>query len=180
MLGSLIKLLNGTPSLLFTIVKVGIQCLIWIKVNFIGAKATAKSLRKIAEFFDDQELTENVERVIGEEYPAVSEAQKKYRPRCEGKRAMLFVGGSRAHHYQELFGELGMQTLDQSLISIYVRDAVPEKHFESLVLMGGYGRGEGGYRFIGQLLLNLLRFFKSYYCRISALDCNNIFARGFT
>ena len=83
----------------------------WIKVNFIGAKATAKSLRKIAEFFDDQELTENVERVIGEEYPAVVEAQKKFRPRCEGKRAMLFVGGSRAHHYQELFSELGMKTI---------------------------------------------------------------------
>ena len=83
----------------------------WVKVNFIGAKATAKSLRKIAEFFDDQELTENVERVIGEEYPAVVEAQRKFRPRCEGKRAMLFVGGSRAHHYQELFSELGMKTI---------------------------------------------------------------------
>jgi nitrogenase molybdenum-iron protein alpha chain len=56
-------------------------------------------------------LTENVERVIGEEFPAVVEAQKKYRPRCEGKRAMLFVGGSRAHHYQELFAELGMETI---------------------------------------------------------------------
>ena len=82
----------------------------WIKVNFIGAGATAKSLRKIAEFFADDELTENVERVIGQEYPAVVEAQRKYRPRCEGKKAMLFVGGSRAHHYQELFAELGMET----------------------------------------------------------------------
>ncbi|TWT67938.1 nitrogenase molybdenum-iron protein alpha chain [Crateriforma conspicua] len=83
----------------------------WIKVNFIGAKATAKSLRKIAEYFDDQELTEKVEAVISEEYPAVFEAQEIYKPRCEGKRAMLFVGGSRAHHYQELFAELGMKTI---------------------------------------------------------------------
>jgi nitrogenase molybdenum-iron protein alpha chain len=83
----------------------------WIKVNFIGASASAKSLRKIAEFFADDELTENVERVIGQEYPAVAEAQKKYRPQCEGKKAMLFVGGSRAHHYQELFAELGMETV---------------------------------------------------------------------
>jgi nitrogenase molybdenum-iron protein alpha chain len=83
----------------------------WIKVNFIGAGATAKSLRKIAEYFQDDELTENVERVIGEEFPAVTAAQKKYRPRCEGKRAVLFVGGSRAHHYQELFAELGMETI---------------------------------------------------------------------
>lgn len=83
----------------------------WIKVNFIGANATAKSLRKIAEYFDDRKLTENVERVIGEEFPAVVEAQRKYRPRCAGKRAVLFVGGSRAHHYQELFSELGMETI---------------------------------------------------------------------
>ncbi len=83
----------------------------WVKVNFIGASATAKSLRKIGEFFADEELIENVERVITEEYPAVVEAQQKYRPLCEGKTAMLFVGGSRAHHYQELFGELGMETV---------------------------------------------------------------------
>ncbi len=83
----------------------------WIKVNFIGAAATAKSLRKIAEYFGDRELTVKVENVITEEYPAVVAAQQKYRPRTEGKRAMLFVGGSRAHHYQELFTELGMQTI---------------------------------------------------------------------
>ena len=29
----------------------------WIKINFIGAEATAKSLRKIANYFDDPELT---------------------------------------------------------------------------------------------------------------------------
>jgi nitrogenase molybdenum-iron protein alpha chain len=33
------------------------------------------------------------------------------RPRTEGKTAMLFVGGSRAHHYQKLFGEMGMRTI---------------------------------------------------------------------
>ena len=31
--------------------------------------------------------------------------------RCAGKTAMLFVGGSRAHHYQELFREIGMETI---------------------------------------------------------------------
>ena len=29
--------------------------------------------------------------------------------RCQGKTAMLFVGGSRAHHYQELFSDMGME-----------------------------------------------------------------------
>ncbi len=83
----------------------------WIKVNFIGAHATAKSLRKIAEYFGDQKLIARVEAVIAEEMPAVTAALKEITPRTEGKTAMLFVGGSRAHHYQELFTELGMKTI---------------------------------------------------------------------
>ncbi len=82
----------------------------WLKVNFIGAEATAKSLRKIAAFFEDDELGARVEEVIAAEMPAVTAVAKKVRPGLEGKLAMLFVGGSRAHHYQELFGELGMVT----------------------------------------------------------------------
>jgi nitrogenase molybdenum-iron protein alpha chain len=83
----------------------------WIKVNFIGANATAKSLRKIAEYFGDQELIATVEKVIAEEMPEVEKAQAEIQPRTAGKTAMMFVGGSRAHHYQELFNELGMQTI---------------------------------------------------------------------
>ena len=83
----------------------------WIKVNFIGAEATTKSLRKIADYFDDPELTEKVEAVIAREMPAVEAEREKAKARCEGKTAMLFVGGSRAHHYQELFREIGMETI---------------------------------------------------------------------
>lgn len=83
----------------------------WIKVNFIGAKSTAKSLRKIAQYFGDQELIDQVEAVIAEEMPEVTAVQEDVLPRTTGKTAMLFVGGSRAHHYQDLFEELGMKTL---------------------------------------------------------------------
>jgi nitrogenase molybdenum-iron protein alpha chain len=83
----------------------------WIKVNFIGAGATAKSLRKIAAYFENTELTEQVEAVIAEELPEVEAVRKDVRTRTAGKTAMLFVGGSRAHHYQELFKEIGMQTI---------------------------------------------------------------------
>ncbi|MEW6488521.1 MAG: nitrogenase molybdenum-iron protein alpha chain [Thermodesulfobacteriota bacterium] len=83
----------------------------WIKVNFIGAQATAKSLRRIAQYFEDPELLARVEQVIAEELPEVERAAAEVRPRTAGKRAMLFVGGSRAHHYQELFRELGMETV---------------------------------------------------------------------
>ena len=83
----------------------------WIKVNFIGANATAKSLRKIAEYFGDKKLTARVEEVIAEEMPQVEAALAEIKPRTEGKTAMMFLGGSRAHHYQELFSELGMKTI---------------------------------------------------------------------
>ena len=83
----------------------------WIKVNFIGAAATAKSLRKIAEYFEDKKLMQTVEKVIADEIGAVEEAAAKVKPRTNGKLAMMFVGGSRAHHYQELFKEIGMETI---------------------------------------------------------------------
>jgi nitrogenase molybdenum-iron protein alpha chain len=83
----------------------------WMKVNFVGAESSAKSLRKIAEYFGDAELKARVEAVIAEEMPKVKAIIDEIRPRTEGKTAMLFVGGSRAHHYQDLFTELGMTTV---------------------------------------------------------------------
>lgn len=83
----------------------------WLKVNFTGAEATAKALRKIARYFADPELVRRTEEVIEAEMAEVRKARDEIRPRCQGKTAMLFVGGSRAHHYQELFAEIGMQTV---------------------------------------------------------------------
>ena len=83
----------------------------WFKINFIGAGATAKSLRKIAAYFDAPELMERVEKVIAEEMYEVEAVRQEVEARCRGKLAMLFVGGSRAHHYQELFAEIGMKTV---------------------------------------------------------------------
>ncbi|MCM2286112.1 MAG: nitrogenase molybdenum-iron protein alpha chain [Desulfobacula sp.] len=83
----------------------------WIKINFIGAASTAKSLRKIAQYFDDPKLSRKVEEVIQREMPEIEKVREEVKKRCEGKVAMLFVGGSRAHHYQELFKEIGMKTV---------------------------------------------------------------------
>ena len=83
----------------------------WFKVNFISAQGTAKSLRKIGQYFGDKALIDRIEAVIAEEMPAVEAAIAEHKPHTEGKTAMLFVGGSRAHHYQDLFTELGMKTL---------------------------------------------------------------------
>ena len=83
----------------------------WLKVNFIGADQTAKSLRKVGKFFGEQELIDNIERVIAEEMPAVEQARTRYATNCTGKKAMIFVGGSRAHHYQYLFNEIGVEVV---------------------------------------------------------------------
>ena len=89
-------------------VKFGIP---WTKVNFIGAKATAKSLRRIGDYFEDEDLKARIEGVIAEEQAKVDAAIEEIKPKTEGKTAMMFVGGSRAHHYQELFNELGMSSI---------------------------------------------------------------------
>ncbi len=83
----------------------------WIKVNFIGAESSAKSLRKIAEYFGDADLSARVEEVIAEEMAVIEPIKEAVKLRNQGKLAMIFVGGSRAHHYQDLFTEIGMDTV---------------------------------------------------------------------
>jgi nitrogenase molybdenum-iron protein alpha chain len=83
----------------------------WIKVNFLGAESTVKSLRKIARYFDSKKLTDRVEEVIAQEMAALRPVQEAVATRCRGKKAMLFVGGSRAHHYQDLFKDIGMEVI---------------------------------------------------------------------
>jgi len=83
----------------------------WMKVNFIGADSTAKSLRRLGEYFEDDELKARIEEVIAEEMAKVEVTRSVVKARCQGKTAMLFVGGSRAHHYQMLFSDIGMKTI---------------------------------------------------------------------
>ncbi|MFZ7132544.1 MAG: nitrogenase molybdenum-iron protein alpha chain [Eubacteriales bacterium] len=83
----------------------------WMKVNFIGIENMSETLRNMAKFFDDEELNARTETVIAEETEAIKEEMKHYKHMCQGKTAMLFVGGSRAHHYQGLLKEIGMDTI---------------------------------------------------------------------
>lgn len=80
----------------------------WLKVNFIGAESSAKTLRKIARYFDDPELIARVEVFIKEELAALEPVREQVRSRVEGRPVMVFVGGSRSHHYQALFKDMGM------------------------------------------------------------------------
>lgn len=83
----------------------------WFKVNFIGAAATAKSMRRVGEYFGDEKLIAKIEEVIAAELPGIEAIAASVKKVTDGKLAMMFVGGSRAHHYQELFKELGMTTV---------------------------------------------------------------------
>lgn len=83
----------------------------WVKVNFIGAESTAKSLQKIAQYFGDAELIAKVDEICEREMAKVKAVKDAVVPRVKGKLAMLFLGGSRAHHYQDLFAELKIRTV---------------------------------------------------------------------
>jgi nitrogenase molybdenum-iron protein alpha chain len=89
-------------------VKYGIP---WIKANFLGAESSAKSLRKIAQYFESDKLTSRIEEVIATEMAALKPVQDTVTSRCRGKKVALFVGGSRAHHYQDLFADIGMEVV---------------------------------------------------------------------
>jgi len=83
----------------------------WIKVNFIGIDATVQTLRDMAKFFDDPELTKRTEEVIAEELSAIQGEIEYFKERLEGKTAFLYVGGSRSHHYQNLLKSFGVETV---------------------------------------------------------------------
>ncbi len=83
----------------------------WLKVNFIGIESTIESLRNMAKFFDDPDLTAKTEEIIADEVAAIMDDIGYYKTKLKGKTAALFVGGSRSHHYQKLLNDLGMETI---------------------------------------------------------------------
>lgn len=83
----------------------------WLKVSYIGVEGTTKSLRKMAKFFDDPEITRKTEEVIEEEMAKIQPELEKYRRKLAGKTTFIYSGGSRSHHYQSLFEDLGMKVV---------------------------------------------------------------------
>ena len=80
----------------------------WMEFNFFGPSQIAKSLRAIAEQFDDK-IKDGVEKVIAKYQPLMDAIIAKYRPRLEGKKIMLYVGGLRPRHVSDAYGDLGME-----------------------------------------------------------------------
>ncbi|MBF0144688.1 MAG: nitrogenase molybdenum-iron protein alpha chain [Magnetococcales bacterium] len=82
----------------------------WMEYNFFGPSKIAKSLRAIAAHFDDT-IKEGAERVIAKYEPMIQAIIGKYRPRLEGKRVMLYVGGLRPRHVVGAYEDLGMEVV---------------------------------------------------------------------
>lgn len=82
----------------------------WMEYNFFGPSKTTESLRKIAAFFDES-IQAKTEAVIAK-YTAMTDAViAKYRPKLEGKKVMLYVGGLRPRHVIGAYEDLGMQVI---------------------------------------------------------------------
>ncbi|WP_316348568.1 nitrogenase molybdenum-iron protein alpha chain [Desulfuromonas acetoxidans] len=80
----------------------------WIEYNFFGPTKIAESIRAIAERFDDT-IKEKGEKVIAKYTPMAEEIIAQYKPRLDGKTAMLFVGGLRPRHTVGAYEDLGIQ-----------------------------------------------------------------------
>lgn len=83
----------------------------WMKADFIGIDKTVGTLRDVAKFFNDPVITARTEEVIANELAEIKDDVDYYKSKLTGKTACLFVGGSRAHHYQLLLKEFGVETL---------------------------------------------------------------------
>jgi nitrogenase molybdenum-iron protein alpha chain len=82
----------------------------WMEYNFFGPTKVAESLRAIAALFDDK-IKEGAERVIAKYQPLMQAVIDKYKPRLQGKRVMLYVGGLRPRHVIGAYEDLGMEVV---------------------------------------------------------------------
>jgi nitrogenase molybdenum-iron protein alpha chain len=82
----------------------------WMEYNFFGPSRTDESLRKIASFFDES-IQAKTEEVIAKYKKMYEDVIAKYRPRLEGKKVMLFVGGLRPRHVIGSYEDLGMEVI---------------------------------------------------------------------
>ncbi|BCK87054.1 nitrogenase molybdenum-iron protein alpha chain [Sideroxyarcus emersonii] len=82
----------------------------YMEYNFFGPTKIEESLRNIANFFDDT-IKANTEKVIARYKPMMQAIIDKYKPRLQGKRVMLYVGGLRPRHVIGAYEDLGMEVV---------------------------------------------------------------------
>lgn len=83
----------------------------YLKVNFFGIEDTAKSLKIIAEFFENPEMIEKANEIIETEIANIRSEISHYKERLDGKRVAVYVGGNKAWSLIRAFEELGMKVI---------------------------------------------------------------------
>jgi len=80
----------------------------WMEYNLFGPTKCEESLRAIAAKFDEK-IQAKAEEVIAKYKAQWQAVVDKYRPRLEGKKVMLYVGGLRPRHVIGAYEDLGME-----------------------------------------------------------------------
>ncbi len=84
----------------------------FIKVSFFGAEDTTQSLLRIAQTLGDDEAVKKAIAFTSEESRKAIEFLKLYRPRFDGKKAAIYVGGGfKAISLIKQFNEMGIETV---------------------------------------------------------------------
>lgn len=84
----------------------------FLQVSFLGLQDTIESLRDIARKLEDEEIKENVEKLISLRKGRVEEELTLYRKKLEDKKAAIYVGGAfKAISLIKQFNDLGIKTV---------------------------------------------------------------------
>ena len=83
-----------------------------VRVSFFGIEDTTASLFRVADALGREDISAKARRFAAERTAGIMPVIEKYRPRLEGKRAAIFVGGGfKAISLIRQFNELGMETV---------------------------------------------------------------------
>ncbi|KLU66021.1 nitrogenase molybdenum-iron protein alpha chain [Desulfosporosinus acididurans] len=82
----------------------------WLEFNFFGPTKIRESVLKIAAMFDDV-IMEKAHAVLEKYEAEMQKVIEIYRPRLEGKKVMLYVGGLRPRHVVGAYEDLGMEVI---------------------------------------------------------------------
>jgi nitrogenase molybdenum-cofactor synthesis protein NifE len=84
----------------------------FIKISFFGLEDTKLSLLRIADFFNDEEISRRARKLIDNNEKIIDDELNYYRDRLKGKRAAIYVGGGfKAISLIKQFRDLGMDTV---------------------------------------------------------------------
>jgi len=83
-----------------------------VRVSFFGIEDTTASLLRVAEALGNNDILENARRFAEEKTAEILPIIEKYKPRLQGKKAAIFVGGGfKAISLIRQFNEIGMKTV---------------------------------------------------------------------